>query len=117
MDERKIERGDIWWLDWHPGRGSEQIGIRPSLIVQNDVGNEYARTTIVAAITTRGQSNYPFIIAVTPGESGLRYLSYVNVAQLMTVDKGRLFERVGRLNAGKMTAVDAALGSSLGLRR
>ncbi|MBI2912765.1 MAG: type II toxin-antitoxin system PemK/MazF family toxin [Chloroflexi bacterium] len=113
-----IRRGDIWWLDWSPGRGSEQMGTRPALVIQNDVGNQFAPTTIVAAVTTsRPRRDYPFTVSISASESGLPQESYVNFSQLLTIDKSRLLRRAGRLQPNKMRQVDAAISVSLGLER
>lgn len=115
MTTRTVRRGDIWWLDWSPGRGSEQAGVRPALVVQNDLGNEHSRTTIVAAVTTQGQRRFPFFVTISTTQSGLTRDSFVNTAQILTVDKVRLSRRAGRLNQAKMAEVDEALRVSLGL--
>ena len=67
----KARRGEIYWVDWDPGRGSEQTGRRPALIIQNDSGNEYGATTIVAACSTAPKKQYPFLVSITSKESGL----------------------------------------------
>lgn len=115
MQDPVVRRGDIWWLDWSPGRGSEQRGRRPALVIQNDVGNRYSPTTIVAAVTSRGSPQYPFLVSVTARESGLPRNSFVNLAQILTVDKSRLLERAGRLRGGKLEEVNKALALSVGL--
>ena len=92
-------RGEIWQVNFNPGRGSEQQGIRPALVIQNDVGNEFAATTIVAAITTTLKA-YPVTVLVKRGEGGLKGPSMVNLAQLLTIDKARLHRRLGRLSSG-----------------
>lgn len=67
-----IRRGEIYWVDWSPGRGSEQTGVRPAVILQNNVGNQFSPTTIVAAISTRVPPKlYPFHVRLSPEESGL----------------------------------------------
>lgn len=107
-------RGEVWVVNFNPARGSEQGGIRPSVILQNDVGNRYAATTIVAA-TTSTIRPYPVTVMLDRGEGGLEQRSMVNLAQLLTVDKSRLERRLGRLPAERMKAVDEAVGISLGL--
>lgn len=115
MEEMSVKRGDIWWLDWTPGRGSEQLGRRPAAVIQNDLGNEYSPTTIVAAVTTQGSREYPFLVAISASESGLQRDSFVNLAQILTVDKSRLLQRAGHLGGGKLEELDRALAVSLGL--
>ena len=105
-------RGEIWQVNFNPARGSEQRGIRPALVIQNDVGNEFAATTIVAAITTTLKA-YPVTVLLKRGEGGLREPSMVNLAQILTVDKTRLHKRLGRLPDERLEAVDAAIRVSL----
>src|SRR3990172_8184239 len=107
MQETPIKRGDVWWVDWSPGRGSEQLGIRPAVVLQNDLRNQYSPTTIVSAITTRApQRQYPFIVPISASESGLPQDSLANLSQIMTVDKSRLDRKVGQLGQQKMGEVD-----------
>ena len=112
---KEIKRGEIYWVDWNPARGSEQSGLRPALIIQNDVGNKYSPNTIVAAFTTAMIKSYPFTVKVTARESGLPKDSTVNLAVIMTIDKTRLNEKCGELNESKMTRVNEAIKASLGL--
>jgi len=105
-------RGEVWLVNFSPGRGSEQRGIRPALVIQNDVGNQYAATTIVAAITSTIKI-YPVTAALKKGEGGLRQRSMVNLAQILTVDKSRLQTRLGTLSADRVSLVDAAIKISL----
>ena len=109
-----IKRGDIWMINFNPGRGSEQGGIRPALIIQNDVGNQYASTTIVAALTTTIKK-YPVTVLIDQAEDGLKERSMVNLAQILTVDKERLIKKLGQLGEEKMKEVDQATKVSLGL--
>ena len=123
-----VKRGEIYWVEFDPVKGSEQSGLRPALVVQNDVGNEHSPTTIVAAITrTLPPVPYPFIVVIEPEESGLPERSAVNCAQLATIQQlpptGRLCpprgERavrpIGRLSPTKMTEVERALCYSLAI--
>jgi len=104
-------RGEIWLVDLSPARGSEQAGIRPALVVQNDVGNQFAATTTVAAITSTLKV-YPVTVALKPGEGGLSKPSIVNLAQGLTIDKTRLQRRLGSLPTRRMEAVNGAMGLS-----
>ena len=113
-EARHPSRGDIWLVNFNPGRGSEQQGIRPALVVQNDVGNRFAATTIVAAITTTIKP-YPVTVVVRGGTCGLPRESMVNLAQILTVDKQRLIRRLGRLAPELQTTVNRALRISLAL--
>lgn len=110
-----IKRGEIYWVDWNPGRGSEQSGLRPALVVQNDVGNKFSPTTIVAALTTAVEKSYPFLVKVTAKESGLPKDGTVNLAVILTVDKTRLGNKCGELSKAKMLEVNEAIRASLGL--
>jgi len=114
---KSILRGDLYYADLNPVIGSEQGGIRPVLIIQNDVGNKHSPTVIVAAITSKeGKSILP-THAILGAESGLDRDSIVLLEQIRTIDKRRLREYVGALGAGDMSAVDKALAISVGLRR
>jgi mRNA interferase MazF len=108
-------RGEIYLLDWSPGRGSEQAGLRPGLILQNDKGNMYSPTTIVAAITTSSGKTYPFQVHLEPEESGLPKPSTVLLEQIMTVDKRRLVKKVGQIGSVKISEVEKAIHRSLGM--
>ena len=110
-----LRRGDIWLVNFNPAQGSEQRGIRPALIVQNDVGNEVSPVTIVAAISSVTKA-YPINVEIKPSESGLEKDSVVKLNQIRTIDKKRLIKRLGRLDSSKMKAVNSALMLSLGLQ-
>ena len=101
-------------VNFSPGRGSEQEGTRPALVIQNDVGNRYAATTIVAAVTSTIRI-YPVTVPLRKGEGGLRRYSVVNLAQVLTVDRARLQRRVGVLSAERIALVNAAIQVSLGV--
>jgi len=107
-------RGEIWRVNWNPGRGSEQAGRRPALVIQNDIGNEKASTTIVAAISTTVRL-YPMNVKIEPHESGLDRASIVKTSQILTIDKSRLEKKVGRLSEPRMKEVDTAIRLSLDL--
>ena len=112
---KEIKRGEIYWVDWNPGRGSEQSGLRPALVIQNDIGNKYSPTTIIGALTTAMGKPYPFTVKIMAKESGLPKDSTVNLAVIMTIDKTRLKEKCGELNETKMAEVDEAIKASLGI--
>ncbi len=109
------KRGEIWLVNFNPGRGSEQKGIRPALIIQNDIGNQYASTTIVAAITTTIKK-YPVTVLIAQGKGGLKESSMVNLAQVLTIDKSRLIKKLGQLGEDKMGEVAEAIKVSLGVK-
>lgn len=111
-----IKRGDIFYADLSPVIGSEQGGVRPVLIVQNDVGNRYSPTVIAAAITSQSdKTELPTHIKVNAVSSGLAKDSIVLLEQVRTIDKKRLKEKMGTLDNASMGAVDNALSVSFGL--
>lgn len=111
-----VKRGDIFYADLSPVVGSEQGGIRPVLIVQNDVGNKYSPTVIAAAITSQKFKNeLPTHISVHADECGLAKDSIVLLEQVRTLDKKRLRERMGSLDTSEMNRINKALYVSFGL--
>ena len=110
-----VQRGEIWWADFGSPRGSEQGGQRPALIIQNDIGNIHSPTTIIAAITSKIKTPYPFHVEISTQESGLSQDGTVLLEQLLTISKSRLIRRSGILSSSKMKEVDKALQVSLGL--
>lgn len=114
MNAPAPRRAEVWTVDLHGGRGSEQRGARPALIVQNDVGNQHAPTTIVAAITSTLRI-YPVTVILERGEGGVARRSAVNLSQIFTIDKDRLRRRLGALSAERMERVDQAIRVSLDL--
>ena len=112
-----VHRGDIYYADLSPVVGSEQGGVRPVLIVQNDVGNKFSPTVIAAAIPSqKDKANLPTHIAVDAQDSGLMKDSIILLEQVRTLDKHRLREKMGRLDRDSMSRVDQALSVSFGLR-
>ena len=111
----QIKRGELYWVNWNPGRGSEQTGERPALIIQNDIGNKYSPTTIIAACSTAQVKPYPFIVPITRQESGLSKDCSINLSAILTIDKSRLRDKAGELTNQKMAEVDEAIKNSLGL--
>lgn len=123
-----VRRGEIYWVEFDPVKGSEQGGVRPALVVQNDVGNGFSPTTVVAAITrTLPPRPYPFVVVVDPDASGLPERSVVNCSQLATIQQTGSASRlrpprgesdvraIGQLDAETLDAVDAALKFNLAL--
>jgi len=108
------KRGEVWLVNWNPARGSEQAGKRPALVIQNDIGNEKASTTIVAAISS-SVKDYPMNVKIEPPEGGLNLASIVKTSQILTVDKKRLEKRIGRLSKEKIEKVNQAIKLSLDL--
>ena len=111
-----IKRGDLFWVNLNPTRGSEQSGRGPVLVIQNDIGNEAAPTTIVAPLTTKRFSRgYPTNVELPRGVSGLKFDSTVLLSQIRTIDKSRLERKIGHLPPSYMQQVNRAIGISLGL--
>ncbi|MBI2917661.1 MAG: type II toxin-antitoxin system PemK/MazF family toxin [Chloroflexi bacterium] len=111
-----VRRGEVYWLELGAATGSEQAGRRPVVIVQNDAGNQFSPTTIVAALTSQARRRtHPFHVPFTALESGLGLDGTVLCEQLRTVDQSRLGNQAGALSAEKMREVDQALHLSLGL--
>lgn len=110
-----IKRGEIYYADLSPVVGSEQGGVRPILIVQNDTGNKYSPTVIAAAITSQiNKAKLPTHIELNAKEFGLQKNSVILLEQIRTLDKRRLKERVGELTPVTMKKVNTALLISLG---
>lgn len=113
----EVHRGEVFYADLSPVVGSEQGGVRPVLIVQNDIGNRHSPTVIAAAITSKQDKNrLPTHIGVRADRCGLSRDSIVLTEQIRTLDKRRLRERAGSIPPEDMQRVDAALGISIGLR-
>lgn len=109
-----MKRGEIYRADLDPVVGSEQGGIRPVVIIQNDMGNQHSSTVIVAAVTTRDKkAHLPVHVFVRAEESGLRRDSVILTEQLRTLEKSRLTRYLGRLSPGAMARLDEALRLSL----
>ncbi len=111
-----IRRGDIFYADLSPVVGSEQGGLRPVLIVQNDVGNKYSPTVIAAAITSKmTKARLPTHIGVLAKDVGLNKDSVILLEQIRTLDKTRLKEKMGHLDEVTMNEVNSAITVSFGL--
>ena len=123
-----VKRGEIYWVEFDPVKGSEQGGLRPALVVQNDVGNRYSPTTIVVAITrTIPPRPYPFTVVIEPEESGLSERSAINCSQMATIlqagtasllrpPRGKSdVEPIGHLGVEKLAQIDEALKFNLAL--
>lgn len=111
-----VKRGELYYADLSPVVGSEQGGIRPVLVIQNDVGNKFSPTVIVAAVTSQlNKSKLPTHLELSASTYGLSKDSVVLLEQLRTIDKRRLKERVGCLDNRFMDRIDRALQISLGL--
>ena len=111
-----VKRGDIYYADLSPVVGSEQGGMRPVLIIQNDVGNRYSPTVIAAAITSKmGKTRLPTHIDIYAEKAGLAKNSVVLLEQIRTLDKRRLKEKMGHLDEGMMNEINSAIAVSFGL--
>ena len=119
-ENKKLEilRGEIYYADLSPVIGSEQGGIRPVLIIQNDVGNKHSPTIIAAAVTSQlGKARLPTHIELPQGMFGLPKDSVILLEQIRTLDKRRLQEKIGTLDAGRMQKVNKGLLISLGFHK
>ena len=111
-----MKRGDIYYADLSPVVGSEQGGIRPVLVIQNDIGNKYSPTLIAAAITSQiNKAKMPTHIELAAKDYGLNKDSVILLEQIRTIDKRRLREKIGRIDDGLMASVNNALSISFGL--
>lgn len=117
-DYKLIKRGELYYADLSPVIGSEQGGVRPVLVVQNDVGNKYSPTVIAAAVTSKlNKARLPTHIELCAKYYGLNKDSVVLLEQIRTIDKRRLKEKIGALPESLMTKVDTALLISLGFTK
>lgn len=110
-----VKKGDLYFADLSPVVGSEQGGVRPVLVVQNDVGNKYSPTIIVAAVTSQSKAKLPTHVELAATQGGLSKNSVVLLEQLRTIDKQRLKERIGTLSEAQIPSVNEALSVSLGI--
>lgn len=111
-----VKRGDIFYADLSPVIGSEQGGVRPVLVIQNDIGNKYSPTIIISAITSQiNKAKLPTHIEISAPQYGLPKDSVVLLEQIRTIDKKRLREKIGRFSDKMMDNVDECLMISLGL--
>ena len=111
-----IKRGELYYADLSPVVGSEQGGIRPVLVVQNDVGNRHSPTIIVAAVTSKiNKAKLPTHIELPASEYGLPQDSVILLEQIRTLDKTRLQQKIGELSEYKMNEVNRAMMISLGV--
>lgn len=111
-----IKRGDIYYADLSPVVGSEQSGIRPILVIQNDIGNKFSPTIIGVPITSKAKISMPTHIAIEGNKYGLDKDSIILAEQIRTLDKSRLKEKVGRLDKKALEQVKKAIEISCGLR-
>ena len=116
MTTMVVKRGDIFYADLSPVIGSEQGGIRPVIIIQNDIGNKYSPTVIVAAITSQiNKAKLPTNVEISSAEYGLNRDSVVLLEQIRTLDKKRLKEKIGHMTETDMKKVDKSLLISISL--
>ncbi|WP_138203506.1 type II toxin-antitoxin system PemK/MazF family toxin [Haloimpatiens lingqiaonensis] len=113
-----VKRGDIFYADLSPVVGSEQGGVRPVIIIQNDVGNKYSPTVIVAAITSQiNKAKLPTHVEISSEEYGLNKDSVVLLEQIRTLDKRRLKEKIGHMTDDDMEKVNESILISIGLKQ
>lgn len=117
MNPPVIRRGQIWLVDWSPGRGSEQLGKRPALVIQTDAANSNSRypNTIVVTLSTKGLPVATHIPIEPDTDNGLREKSWVKCEQVLTISKQRLHQQWGRLSAAAMSKVESAVKTALGM--
>jgi mRNA interferase MazF len=109
--DKVVHRGEIWMVNWNPGRGSEQLGTRPALIIQNDMGSANPKygNVIILAISTKS-SPVPFHIRIQPNpENGLGEISFIKCEQIMTISKERLISKLGTLDENSLDKVWEAI--------
>ena len=112
-----VKRGDMFYADLSPVVGSEQGGVRPVLIVQNDIGNKYSPTVIAAAVTSQiNKAKMPTHIEISAKTYGLAKDSVILMEQIRTIDKKRLKEKIGHIDVGLMEKIDEAIEISFGLK-
>lgn len=105
-----VRWGDICYVDFGENEGSEQNGIRPAIIIQNDTGNAYSPTTIVASITSQKKKHLPTHVVISPCQSGLKKISTIMFEQIRTIDKSRIVSKVGHI---KVDGVEENIKKSL----
>lgn len=111
-----VKRGDIFYADLSPVVGSEQGGVRPVLVVQNDIGNKFSPTVIVAAVTSQiNKAKLPTHIEICANDFGLAKDSVILLEQIRTIDKKRLREKIGKLDDAQMERVGEAMAISFGI--
>ena len=112
----QIRRGDLFWVNLDPTKGSEQAGRRPVLVIQNDIGNEFSATVIVAPLTTKSFTKpYPTNVHLPRGIASLKEGSTVLLSQIRTIDKTRLERKIGHLPSDYLSEVNRGIAISLGL--
>ena len=117
MKEKIVRKGDIFYADLSQVIGSEQGGIRPVVILQNDIGNRFSQTTIVAIITSKlTKAKMPTHICIDAEQYGLNKKSIILVEQIRTIDKRRIKEKLGKLNQEDIKKIDKAILVSFGIK-
>ncbi|MEA1974119.1 MAG: type II toxin-antitoxin system PemK/MazF family toxin [Bacillota bacterium] len=115
---KNIKRGEVYLADLNPVQGSEQGGIRPVLIIQNDIGNKYSPTVIIAAITAKiSKAKLPTHVEIKKEAVGLAKDSVILLEQIRTIDKIRLEDKIGELDSKMMDIVNTCLGVSIGFNK
>ena len=117
MSRSDVRRGQIWLVDWSPGRGSEQLGTRPALVIQTDAANTNARypNTIVLTLSTKGLPVATHVEIVPDTRNGLRETSWVKCEQILTISKDRLITLWGALSTADLNRVEQAVKTALAL--
>lgn len=109
--QKKPQRGEIWLIDWNPSRGSEQAGLRPSIVIQNNHGNNNDKfpNTIITTISTKGR-NIPLHIRLIPNTlNGLNEISFIKTEQILTISKERLIKKLGEISNEELKAINESI--------
>ena len=112
----RFKRGEIFWADLNPTKGSEINKIRPVIIVSNNIANQHSSVVTILPITSNTKNIYPFEVLLDKKEANITYDSKIKANQIRTIDKSRLKEKIEQLSAGKMRNVDNAILLHLGIK-
>jgi mRNA interferase MazF len=117
MSQKNPRRGEIWLIDWNPGRGSEQLGKRPALVIQTDAANSNPRypNTIVLTLSTKGLPVATHVQLEPDSSNGLRETSWVKCEQVLTISKERLLQKWGQVSTRDLVRVERAVMTALGM--
>lgn len=117
MSQKNPRRGEIWLVDWNPGRGSGQLGRRPALVIQTDAANSNPRypNTIVLTLSTKGLPVATHVRLEPDSTNGLRETSWVKCEQALTISKERLLQKWGRVSPGDLARIEKSVMTALGI--
>lgn len=117
MSQNQPRRGEVWLVDWNPGRGSEQLGKRPALVIQTDAANSNPRypNTIVLKLSRKGLPVATHVQLEPASMNGLRETSWVKCEQVLTISKERLLQKWGRVSSGELARIEKSVMTALGM--